>query len=228
MTLKKTLITIIGFLITTTNCIAADYKIFIDNKHYKNKIIITKSNEDTPPILVNPYNIGEFVSIDYKNENDNLVTLDATTGLEWLDISETTGLIYSEFEAGNISGFDGWRLPTESEVNDMIERFAEVDFDVSIVVSNSIYNKFFSLYGITAQSEVTSWQSGAWVKKENGEINVAGVSKNRVMYNTSLSNPTNTALSITGYAHFGIWLVSEGGVSITSISQPEINVPATN
>jgi hypothetical protein len=119
-------------------------------------------------------------------------------------------------------------LPSQSELNDMINRFSGVNFSVSMVVSEDIYNKFISLYGVTAQSTGTAWKSSAWYEKDSGEIQVVGISKNKVMYNTGYTNSTNITLSTTGYAHFGIWLVNDGGLSIKSIGQPEINIPAIN
>ena len=55
---------------------------------------------------------------DLATSSDGLITFDAETGLEWLDPTVTTGLSYSDVQAGTGNTWlaDGWRYATKQEV----------------------------------------------------------------------------------------------------------------
>lgn len=69
---------------------------------------------------------AEFVTGDYLSANDSNVTLDTTTGLEWLGLSLTKGEsingIKSLIENGD---YEGFRLATEDEVVFMFDQFLD-------------------------------------------------------------------------------------------------------
>lgn len=69
---------------------------------------------------------AKILSIDWQSANDNLITRDTRTGLEWLDISVTQGLYLNEevipgLAAGQV--FDGWRYATENELSEFFDSF---------------------------------------------------------------------------------------------------------
>jgi hypothetical protein len=68
---------------------------------------------------------AEFIEIDWKLEGDSAATLDTSTNIEWLTLLETDGMSLSEVRAelslGDEGRFEGWRLPTEHEVETMME-----------------------------------------------------------------------------------------------------------
>ena len=51
--------------------------------------------------------------------DNGTTTTDTDTGLEWLDITETTGLSYNEVLASDYVTNDGYRFATEAEVHQL-------------------------------------------------------------------------------------------------------------
>lgn len=63
--------------------------------------------------------------VDLDSPGDGLITRDTATGLEWLDVSETSGLSYNEVEAGADGWLaSGWRHATGAQVCDLFARHA--------------------------------------------------------------------------------------------------------
>ena len=60
-----------------------------------------------------------LIERDRYNPNDGLITFDSTTGLEWLDVSETQGMSYNDVLSDQSIQFDGWRYATKGEVGDL-------------------------------------------------------------------------------------------------------------
>jgi len=72
----------------------------------------------TTALVLSTGSNAEIISVDWNNAGDNLITRDLSTGLEWLDLTETAGLTY-DFVSSNLgdSGFfDGWAYASTSEV----------------------------------------------------------------------------------------------------------------
>lgn len=69
--------------------------------------------------VVNPA-AGELVEVDWQDAGDGLLTLDTETGLEWLDLTETTSMTVAAVTAkfGSGDDFDGFRYATATEVGD--------------------------------------------------------------------------------------------------------------
>jgi hypothetical protein len=63
---------------------------------------------------------AELVSTDWKNTGDALATLDESTGIEWLDLSQTSNMSIDQTENLLSSTFAGWRLSTRSEVTQLM------------------------------------------------------------------------------------------------------------
>ena len=68
-------------------------------------------------ILVAPAAQAGLLEIDLNAPGDALVTRDTDTGLDWLDLTESTNLSFDQVEA-DVGGFisDGWRHATGAEV----------------------------------------------------------------------------------------------------------------
>ena len=63
---------------------------------------------------------AEFIEVDLYTANDSLITLDTTTGLEWLDISETTLVSYNDIRANATGLFDyGFRIANRYEIQSL-------------------------------------------------------------------------------------------------------------
>lgn len=64
-----------------------------------------------------------LMELDLNSPGDKLLTLDTSTGLEWLDITETTGLNYFPAEATVFVTSQGFRHASQSEVNVLLSSF---------------------------------------------------------------------------------------------------------
>jgi|GEM_PF-3276734 len=66
-----------------------------------------------------------MISSDWKTAGDNKISIDTSTGLEWLKITETRGYnfttIQEQLGAGGL--FEGFRLPTETEIGNLWKSF---------------------------------------------------------------------------------------------------------
>ncbi len=65
---------------------------------------------------------SELIEADLAAPGDALITRDTETGLDWLDLTETTGLSYDDVGAGsgNTWAANGWRHATTPEVCDLL------------------------------------------------------------------------------------------------------------
>ena len=72
--------------------------------------------------VVSPSAWGEVTSRDLLATGDGLVTHDSETGLDWLDLTETTSLSWDDIYAG-AGGWvtDGWRHATTAEVCELLQ-----------------------------------------------------------------------------------------------------------
>jgi len=178
---------------------------------------------------------AEMVSTDWLASGDGLATLDTQTGIEWMDLTQTKGMTVNQIL--NDSRFDGWRLPTASEVESLLKSYLpDVDHHYTL----------------------TYYQLGAWPHYENkSEISqirnmldffVGSGSDYQTIY--GMYSPEENQVRLTGgtlygsknqHARFygmdngggGSWdyynsayapyLVSDGGVTLSSINDPNLN-----
>ncbi|WP_281561620.1 PEP-CTERM sorting domain-containing protein [Thalassomonas sp. RHCl1] len=163
---------------------------------------------------------ASFIESDWKEAGDNLTTLDTSTGLEWLDLSQTNARSYNWVEQYLPTTFETWRFATWQEVEALIDTAlpsATDDYyrgsaDVDTVEAEA----FIDLFGAT----YFGYKSKGFYKK-SGYLYMAGATK---------GNPTSTAFkmspgssylpqnSVTGIGHF---LVRDGN------SQIEVSEPMT-
>jgi hypothetical protein len=167
---------------------------------------------------------ADFIQSDYLQSGDNRVALDKETGIEWLSLLVTDGSSFSQTTTRLEEGGDlyGWRLPSYIEYASMITGFfgkeltdAHVNFGISTVKRIEWFNLFGQTYGD---------RSAGYMTKANGALSISGVFTN----NTIIGAAYNTYSSTTAYAHYGTYLVSDGGVSIGSIGNPLINANNQN
>ncbi len=71
---------------------------------------------------------ASLIEIDLNAPGDKLLTLDTSTGLEWLDITETAGLNYFPAEATVFVTSQGFRHATQSEVSVLLTSFGIPNF----------------------------------------------------------------------------------------------------
>ncbi|MEM7304275.1 MAG: hypothetical protein AAF372_01970 [Pseudomonadota bacterium] len=92
-----------------------------------------------------------FISKDWSSANDNLLTLDTDSGLEWLDWSYTTNRSFSEVSGQFGSGgeFEGFRHATLGELNALYSN-AGFNFPTSGDAGNiPLAVEFVNYFGMT-------------------------------------------------------------------------------
>lgn len=168
-------------------------------------------------------------SIHWKTDGDNLVTLDTVTGIEWLDLTVTRGKSIDEVSALLQSSYTGWRLPTPGEMRTLL--LAVHDFviyhDQEYVNSKpATAEKVLrhAMMGITEGSQTTSGlylnTGGAYVFSSAGYISGG----NGYTYFNHYRG-VSTGYKVEGS---GVYLVSEGGTSWSSINDPSLNINNPN
>ena len=120
--------------------------------------------------LVSVSNAG-LINSDYLSAGDNLAANDDSQSLNWLDLSVSEGWTISNW-ASNVQQNKGWRLATNTEVENMlVSMFTTVDalninsqsFSTSSATALEI-NKFSSVFG---QSSDNTRSYGLYVDEDS-------------------------------------------------------------
>ncbi|MEG3764938.1 hypothetical protein [Alteromonas sp. 14N.309.X.WAT.G.H12] len=182
---------------------------------------------------------AEYTSTDWVSEGDGLITVDSSTGLEWLDLSETIGMsisdVQEELEEGGL--FYGWRLPTYEEVyalttgiygqlTDVIygESYYEKDSVIRDETEQEVFETWFSLFGEIRNEDLGNaghvFSSLGFHLDEDGNVVRSGL-----LYQTTNVAYDTLELSIghdigftedSSSSNQGVFLVSDGGMALTA------------
>jgi MYXO-CTERM domain-containing protein len=180
-------------------------------------------------ILIASYSQAALVSTDWKVEGDKLSTLHQETGLEWLNLDVTRGMSYTgvEVDMQENGSLVGWRFPTNVEYVELIS--GDYGFVTQSAIDNKIggdilsgsrfsqtenHSSFLSLF-------VDSGNAYGVHKTSYGALKHSGVRSDLVK--SWLRNNMSTPLSTSINSGFGFWLVSDGGVTLSSINDPMLN-----
>ena len=167
---------------------------------------------------------AELVETDWLELGDALSVLDTKTGLEWLDFTQTGAMSINQVESLLTTQFKGWRLPTENEIIDLMRgNITNQQYNAGGYLSvgneaeyqaerQTFYDSFGHLNDIR--------YSLALYEQENGNVAYAGVNSTTFAYlgRSSLNTGSSSA-------NYGVFLVSDGGTTLTSINNPNINTP---
>jgi hypothetical protein len=181
---------------------------------------------------------ADLVSTDWQVDGDELATLHEETGIEWLDLNLTAGMSMEDVAAEMSVGgdYEGWRFPTASEV----EGFLNYAFDGVVLNTSSgtnayprtstpQYVDFVNLVGLTYTQDSRAHAIGQY-EADDGSIDYGGVlgytQSNEAFFRIGYSDSSVTYSN--GIAAGGVYLVSDGGVTISSINNPELNAQNPN
>ena len=221
--MKKLASIMIGLSLFSLN--SSEYLIRLDDKHYKSNIAI-KDYEDTaksPVATESPYTEKETVLVDWKTSGDSQVVLDTSTGLEWLNIANTRDMSVAQVESLLDTTFSGWRLPTRAEVL----AFMQINFPTrgftdtpkNVLAGGTDAKTYGDKIGYTYNTERSygMYRSNAG----SNDIVMSGVRVGYYIYHLLPESSEDT------YKHSteGVFLVSEGGASFSSLENPAINIP---
>jgi hypothetical protein len=183
---------------------------------------------------------AELIPTDWKTTGDSLATLDRQSGIEWLDLTQTDGMSINQAKGLLSSTFEGWRLPTRTEVTQMmVNQFPsqsenmqrsggwwtdEANFDNQV-------DQFRSMFGNTF-SDITYDNSFGLFKNDNTEqrqvLRSGVIDKRSDNYVEVYSN--HIIIDSLNYTNdlYGVYLVSDGGTTLSSINDPSLNANNPN
>jgi hypothetical protein len=160
---------------------------------------------------------AQLSSVDLYTPGDGLITRDADTGLDWLDVTQTTNLSYDQIQGGAggwIPG--GWRYATQSEVCHLWTSYAGAPSCISATGSGQPFPPLQSFIGVTEHpvGPVSSIRTIAFYDDESAPatnvgsamIESAAASGSYALVTTA--NP-NGPLSSFAAQRFGSFLVRE-------------------
>lgn len=199
-------------------------------------------------VLISAQANAAFVSTDWKSQGDAKATLDTETGLEWLDLNLTTGRSIFDVkqlikEGGSLFG---WRLPTVSEVESLMLRFFP-EWNLIPGTTSGIERattngytmpeglNFSTLFSLSVQlnfaDSFAQWSTGMY-SDDDGSTYSAGWFRQHFYANASVRNAVGIHHPRSGESYrdtaYGVFLVSDGGTTISSINNPMLNVKNPN
>lgn len=175
---------------------------------------------------------AELIATDLNVIGDGLATLDSQSGLEWLDLSQTDNQSYASVQSQLNTTYSGWRFPTELEVANLFKNtfgkaediYSREDSELFIAGMN-----FVTMMGETYFDQSYLYSRGVY-KSNEGNYLWAGVQPIKDSaydivniyfdkYVTSINSENHTR---------GVFLVSDGGTTLSSINNPELNINNDN
>jgi hypothetical protein len=173
---------------------------------------------------------AEFVDTDWKTSGDKLAMLDTETGIEWLDLLQTAGetmnTIRPKLDVGG--AYEGWRFATASEVETMAENFFNIEVEPGVE------------YYEDPEPSPEPWQTayhyvrrhGATQHENHGDY-TRGVYEGEtgISYRMDVRTSGRVRVNLQGYSYgstTGVFLVSDGGTTVSSINDPSINANNAN
>jgi len=172
---------------------------------------------------------AEIVDTDWKSEGDALAFVDADTGIEWLKLDYTAGMTIEE----GLS-IDGWRLATASEVEDLVSHIVPSYFtstnsynSYTKYVNSEQWSTWNSIMGIIGYDHGRNWSFGQYLDGD-GVATATGTDfwYQSQYYPSRLFKLDADGDSKTSYS--GVYLVSDGGTTLSSINDPTINASNPN
>lgn len=162
--------------------------------------------------------ISDLSERDWQTSNDGLITYDASTGLEWLDLSVTAGNSILDTEAESFFGEFRWATATEIEtILDSVLLGTNYRYSYDATAQSNA-NAFFGFFGAATYGDQqivqgTSRESSYSTNYGLGYASLTTAGLVRV------SDPfSNCCITETqSWDRFGSWLVRD---NITSVPEP--------
>ncbi len=170
---------------------------------------------------------AEFIATDFLVSSDHRATLDTETGLEWLDLDYTTNMSIAEAEAlmGEGQSLEGWRLPTQSEMLTLLGNIFPI-----AKTNNALYTGF--AWGTSSTEEAQNFRS-FFAEQRNAtyQYGLFRMDDGLSYISGSYIGGLYAGIDFYAYERFsksGVWLVSDGGTTLSSINDPSINANNPN
>ncbi len=175
---------------------------------------------------------AEFVTTDVFNVNDQKGLVDTSTGIEWIKLGQVRNMSISDAQNLLSTTYAGWRLPTQSEVESMMYDIIGITPNTDSTYANlrdARYKDeaiaFHNVFQATRYYSNHRWSKGLYLD-DNGNALYTDV-----YYDTrtgsdkigDISLGLTTTIDMSS-SYYGVYLVSDGGASISSINDPSINI----
>lgn len=187
---------------------------------------------------------ADFVKTDWNSSFDAQAALDQETGIEWLNLNQTKGMSINQVKGLLDTTFQGWRLPTATEVNVMMNHVTggltneNTDYEQLGGVGLG-YNKASKDFMFYLGEVVNRYSaSGDYRYRTNGlyqsndqalrVFTVHSVTKGNSDGYGGLINDQVVGDIYVNYSTYGVFLVSDGGVTLSSINNPDLNINNIN
>ncbi|MFQ3188914.1 MAG: hypothetical protein ACI936_000034 [Paraglaciecola sp.] len=183
---------------------------------------------------------AQLISTDWKNTGDKLATLDESTGIEWLDLTQTDGMSIDTAEGLLSSRFEGWRLPTRSEVTElMVNAFPSEKnrvqgaggWGITNTTTDNEVDNFRLLFGTTYINSNGNYTYGLFKNDPGGDYSVlrsGAYDQESDDYISLYSNASWTNDTSYSSTLLGVYLVSDGGTTKSSLNDPSLNANNAN
>jgi hypothetical protein len=191
---------------------------------------------------------AELISTDYKVEGDGKATLNTETGREWLDFDVTKNKTKSEMDALLTTTYQGWRYPTLEELESFAMATGAVAYetakypdqafyipDVRLEYGRTVFNyhKALSMVDLLGKTHYSSSASTNPRTGPNhdyyatGRVYIDGTSYFLRAHAQKNSLYTGYLRYVSGLntseKYSGFLLVSDGGTTLSSRNNPELN-----
>lgn len=168
---------------------------------------------------------AEFIQTDWKTTNDKLATLQTSTGLEWLDLTYTNNWSINQAYTEMSTSLQGWRLATQHEVTSLWSEILGVSLG-TVRTSVGITNKPALGYLGTVFAFNYLYTSGKTIDDNGnvvdfGSMIQAGSGAYYHLWNGGFNKDSRSTVQ-------GIYLVSDGGTTLSSINNPNLNINNPN
>jgi hypothetical protein len=186
---------------------------------------------------------AELISTNWKINGDSRSTLDTISGLEWLDLSETINMSINNVSDLLNTTYSGWELATSNQVFDLYSNmYSDFEFDQyghsysSDLSEKNKVKSIIDMFGKFTSSNAIS-TTGIYLN-DNPSLGDTSILNATSIYfgQTSWGQKESVNMSVHapsgGWSHStkslgsGVFLVSTGGTTLSSINNPDINANA--
>jgi len=195
-------------------------------------------------LTIAPLANAALVDTDWKDAGDELATLHEETGIEWLKLYNTLDNSIEEAlsQTGEGGLYEGWRLATVSEIHDLIyylgsansniaNNIDTLNYQVSLSYTSTWAGEWREAMGRTYYVDGDRVLSYGLALDDDGNELWFG---NRRMFSNGTQNfNLNREVSQLPYdptdqGKWGVFLVSDGGTTLSSINDPTLNANNPN
>jgi hypothetical protein len=182
-------------------------------------------------ILSTSFANAGFVNTDWKVDGDAEATLHQESGIEWLKLNHTAGMSIDNVVSQLDTTYEGWRLPTKMEVTELISDLLSPHTfnDAARTYDSTDYLGYpgwwISKMGLTRRTPGSFSSSFGMHMDGDGGVVITGAQKSETNSYARIYHNQNFGISGTTYrtVAYSVFLVSDGGTTLSSQSDPAIN-----